>query len=167
MRPDLLIHRWVSPREGVLAEISGPASADGVRRLAVASVDLVESVLTGAATMKLYSDQLYRGNFNDIGYGWDRGPGATVASMVPDAGVNNMCDLVNLATWNFSAINSGKQTATTEVRARSPSPATRRAAATPGTRSVAASRRRSSSGTIATSPARSARTTRSSRRRSG
>jgi hypothetical protein len=35
--------------------------------------------------------------------------------MVPDAGVNNACDLVNLSTWNFSAINSGKQTATTEV----------------------------------------------------
>ncbi len=115
MRPDLLVHRWVSPREGVLAEISGPASADGSTRLAVGSVDLVESVLTGAATMKLYSDQLYRGNFNDINYGWDRGPGAAVSSMVPDAGVNNACDLVNLATWNFSAITTGKQTATTET----------------------------------------------------
>lgn len=115
MRPDLLIHRWVSPREGVLAEISGPASADGGARLAVGSVDLVESVLTGAATMKLYADQLYRGNFNDINYGWDRGPGAAVSSMVPDAGVNNACDLVNLATWNFSAITTGKQTATTET----------------------------------------------------
>jgi hypothetical protein len=65
--------------------------------------------------MKLYSDQLYRGNFIDINYGWDRGPGVAVSSMVPDAGVNNACDLVNLATWNFSAITSGKQTATTET----------------------------------------------------
>jgi hypothetical protein len=115
MRPDLLIHRWVSPREGVLVEISGPASADGATRLSVGSVTVVQNVVTAAATMKLYSDQLYRGNFTDINYGWDRGPGAAVSSMVPDAGVNNACDLVNLSTWNFAAITSGKQTATTET----------------------------------------------------
>jgi hypothetical protein len=105
----------VSPREGVLASISGPASSDGKSRLSVDSAEVVETVLSGAATMKLYSDQLYRGNFTDLQYGWDRGPGVAVSSMVPDAGINNMCDLVNLSTWNFSAINSGKQTATTEV----------------------------------------------------
>jgi hypothetical protein len=114
MRPDLLIHRWVSPREGVLATISGPASADGHTRLAVGPVEIVDSVLNAAA-MKLYSDQLYRGNFTDINYGWDRGPNATVQSMVPDPGIANMCQLAALDTWNFSAINSGKQTATTEV----------------------------------------------------
>jgi hypothetical protein len=114
MRPDLLIHRWVSPREGVLVTISGAASADGKTRLSVGPVEIVDSVLNAAAT-KLYSDQLYRGTFTDINYGWDRGPGVAVSAMVPDAGINNACDLVNLSTWNFSAINSGKQTATTEV----------------------------------------------------
>lgn len=115
MRPETLIHRWVSPREGVIATISGPASTDGRSRQSVGSAEIVVNVLSGAATMKLYSDQLYRGNFTDINYGWDRGPGAAVSSMVPDAGVNNACDLVNLATWNFSAITTGKQTATTEA----------------------------------------------------
>jgi hypothetical protein len=114
MHPDLLIHRWVSPREGVLAEISGPATSDGGRRFSVGSITVVDSV-NSAATMKLYADQLYRGTYTDINYGWDRGPGAPVSSMVPNAGVNNACDLVNLSTWNFSAINSGKQTATTEA----------------------------------------------------
>ena len=115
MRPDLLIHRWVSPREGVLAEIAGPASADGRSRLSVSSIEVVETVLSGAATMKIYADQMYRGAGVDIKYGFDKGTGTTVSSLVPDAGVNNICDLVNLPTWNFSGATTGQQTATTET----------------------------------------------------
>ena len=115
MRPDVVIHRWVSPREGVLAEVSGPASADGRTRLAVDSITMVEKVLTGAATMKLYADQLYRGNFVDVKYGYDKGVGTPVSSLVPDPGVSNICDLVNLPTWDFSGVTTGQQAATTET----------------------------------------------------
>ncbi len=115
MRPEALIHRWVSPRNGVIATISGPASADGRSRLAVDSISIVEKVLTSAATLKLYADQLYRGTFVDVKYGFDKGVGTPVSSLVPDAGINNICDLVNLNTWNFSGVTTGQQTATTEV----------------------------------------------------
>ena len=119
MRPEALIHRWVSPLEGVIATISGPPTADGRSRLSVGSVQIVESVLSGASTLKLYADQLYRGTFTDLKYGVDRGPGVAVSAMVPDAGVNNVCDLVNLNTWNFSGDTvtspNAKQTATTEA----------------------------------------------------
>lgn len=115
MRPDTLIHRWVSPREGVIAAISGPASADGRTRLGVASIEFVERVLSGAATLKIYADQLYRGLFTDVKYGINKGTGTAVSSLVPDAGVNNMCDLINLNTWNFSGVTTGQETATTET----------------------------------------------------
>jgi len=118
-RPEALIHRWVSPRDGVLATISGPASADGRTRLAVDSVTIVEKVLTSAATLKMYADQIYRGAFTDLKYGFDRRGSDVnplpVSSLVPDAGINNICDLVNLDTWNFSGITTGQQTATTET----------------------------------------------------
>ena len=109
---ELLIHRWVSPREGILVEV--------VRRgQAIDRIEFVESVSGGAATLKIYADQLYRGTYTDIKYGYDR-RGSTVAafpvpSLVPDAGVNNICDLVNLNTWNFSSSTSGEETATTQT----------------------------------------------------
>ncbi len=117
MRPDLVIHRWVSPHQGVLAEISGPASADGRTRLAVGSVDVVENVLSGAADLKLYADQLYRGSLVDVKYGYDKAAGTPVAvsSLVPDPGINNICDLVNLSSWDFSGTTTGGETATTDT----------------------------------------------------
>ncbi len=119
MRPEALIHRWVSPREGVLATISGPASADGRTRLDVEAITIVEKVGTGAATMKIYADAIYRGAFTDVKYGIDkRGSAADpvpVSALVPDAGINNICNLVDLDTWNFSGITTGQQTATTET----------------------------------------------------
>jgi hypothetical protein len=119
MRPEALVYRWVSPREGVVATISGPVSADGRTRLAVDSVSIVGKVLTSAATLKMYADQIYRGAFTDLKYGFDkRGSDVNplpVSSLVPDAGINNICDLVALNTWNFSGITTGQQTATTET----------------------------------------------------
>src|SRR5262245_6443104 len=64
MRPETLLHRWVGTREGVLAEISGPVAAGGRTRLAVDRIEIAQTVLS-AATLKMYSDQLYRGNLTD------------------------------------------------------------------------------------------------------
>lgn len=115
LRPDALIHRWVSPRGGVLAEVSGPASTDGRTRLNISSVSVVESVLSGASTLKVYADQLYPGTYIDIKYGWNKGAGTTPAQLVPNPGINNVCDLVNLDSWDFSGVNSGQETASTDV----------------------------------------------------
>jgi hypothetical protein len=115
MRPEALVHRWVSPTDGVIATISGPASADGRGRLAVDSIAIVEKVVTSAATTRIYADQLYRGTFTDLKYGWDKGVGTPVSSMVPNPGISNMCQLVALDTWDFSGVTSGNQTATTET----------------------------------------------------
>jgi hypothetical protein len=119
MRPERLLHRWVSPREGVLVELSGPAATDGRTRLTIDRIELVEKVLSGASTMKLYADSIYPGTYIDIKYGYDkRGADPNpvpVSALVPDAGVNNICDLVNLPAWNFSGVNSGQETATTDA----------------------------------------------------
>jgi hypothetical protein len=115
MRAESLAHRWVSPREGVIAEVEGPPATDLRSRASIASITLVDRVIYGAATMTIYADQIYRGDYVDLKYGWDKGTGTPVSSMVPDPGINNICDLVNLNTWNFSSTTSGNQTATTEV----------------------------------------------------
>ncbi len=116
---DRVIHRWVSPRKGVLAELSGPAEAGGKTRRAIVSIDTVTQVVSGAATLKVYSDQMYRALNLDIQYGWDvttgSPPSAPVSSLVPNAGINNMCDLVNLSTWDFSHATSGKDNVDTDV----------------------------------------------------
>jgi hypothetical protein len=115
MSPDVLIHRWVSTLEGVVAEVSGPASSDGTKRLSVDRVDVLDSIVAGAADLKIYTDQIYRATFTDIKYGYDRGVGTTVQSLVPNPGINNVCDLLNLTTWNFLRVNSGTETASTQV----------------------------------------------------
>lgn len=115
MRPEALIHRWINPQEGIVAEISGPLAGDGRTRASITSASVLDYVVTGAADLKLYADQVYRGTRTDILYGWDRGAGTTPGSLVPDPGINNACDLVNLSTWNFSGVNSGNDCATTDV----------------------------------------------------
>jgi hypothetical protein len=114
----VLIHRWIGTREGVLAEITGPVAADGRTRSGVDRIEVAQTVLS-AATLKVYSDQLYRGTYDGIKYGYDARGAATnplpVSSLVPDSGINNICDLVNLNTWNFSGISSGQETATTHT----------------------------------------------------
>lgn len=100
------LYRWVSPRKGILVE-----SGDG-------GTYVVDSV-SSAADLKIYADQLYRGLYTDIKYGYDaRGSAVNplpVSSLVPNPGINNICDLVNLNTWDFSAISSGQETATTNT----------------------------------------------------
>jgi Fibronectin type III domain len=115
MSPDVLIHRWVSTLEGIVAEVSGPASSDGTKRLSIDRVEVLDSIVAGAADLKIYSDQIYRSTFTDIKYGYDRGVGTTPQSLVPNPGIANACDLVNLTTWNFSGVNSGTETASTQV----------------------------------------------------
>ena len=109
--PDVLLHRWVDPRAGIVAEISGPASSSGTTRLEITEASVVDEVLFGAADLKIYSDEVEPGIYTDLKYGWDKGAGTTVASLVPNPGISNICDLVNLNTWNFSGTTTGAEVA--------------------------------------------------------
>jgi len=110
-RPDVLLHRWVDPRAGIVAEVEGPASSDGRQRLTIDRAWVTDEVVTGAADLRIYENQIDRGPFVDMLYGWDRGPGFAVPSLVPNPGIVNMCDLVNLSSWDFSTHTSGKEVA--------------------------------------------------------
>jgi Fibronectin type III domain len=98
-----LLHRFVDPRAGVVAEIARPAAAGGGP---ITEAVVVEQVLAGAATLKIYVDQLDTPAFTGISYGWDRGAGTTIASMTPQ-GYNTMGDLIAADTWDFSGNTSG------------------------------------------------------------
>jgi hypothetical protein len=102
--PDLLVYRWVDPRAGVVAQITST-------RLEIVEASVVDEVLFGAADLKIYSDELEPGIYTDLKYGWDKGASTTVASLVPNPGITNICDLVNLNTWNFSGTTSGTEVA--------------------------------------------------------
>jgi hypothetical protein len=113
--PEQLVYRWVDPRAGVVAEVSGPASADGGSRFVIDRASVVEEVVLGAADLKIYADQLARGAFVDVLYGWDRGPGIAPSALVPNPGIANMCDLVNLSSWDFSGNTTGQENASTST----------------------------------------------------
>jgi Fibronectin type III domain len=111
--PDRLLHRFIDPRAGVVAEISGPAGADGRDRIALGDAYVLETVLAGAADLRLYVADLWDVPFEAIAYGWDRGSGTTVASLTPAPNISTIGDLVALPTWDFS----GDTTGVTEVAA--------------------------------------------------
>lgn len=109
---DRVLHRWIDPRAGVVAETGGPAASDGRASLSLDGASAVENVITGAADLKIYVDQLDRTIFTDVLYGWDRGAGATIASMTPEA-YTTIGQLVAANSWNFSGNNTGTEVAAT------------------------------------------------------
>ncbi len=108
--PERLVHRFVDPRAGVVAEVSGPASADGRSRLSVDDAWVLDATLAGAADMKLYVDELQNGVYENVFYGWDRGLKTLVSELTPEA-YANIGALIAANTWDFSqnTITSGKQ----------------------------------------------------------
>jgi hypothetical protein len=111
--PDALLHRFVDPLAGVVAEISGPVSGDGRRRESVADAYLVEEVLAGAATLTIKFSELYSPVFSDISYFRDQGAGTTIASLTPTPGITTAGDLIALNSWDFSGNTSGTEVAAT------------------------------------------------------
>lgn len=102
--PECLVHRWIDPRAGVVAEVSRQPAGGGAGAITAAVV--LEQVLAGAATLKIYVEELDAPPFSGIAYGWDRGAGTTVASLTPQAHAT-MGDLIAADSWDFSSINSG------------------------------------------------------------
>ncbi len=134
-----LIHRWVDPRAGVVAEVAGPVSLDGTARLDVTSVSYVDEVLAGAADLKIYVDELEQPAFRDLLVGWNRREvcasgasegnactqesdctgatnncGAWVSSLTPDA-YATIGALVAADTWDFSGTTTGTEQNSTAV----------------------------------------------------
>ena len=104
----LVLHRWIDPLAGVVAETSGADSGDGRTNFTLDAASTVTEVITGAADMKIYIDQIDRPNFKDLLYGWDRGNGATVASLTPNA-YTTIGQLVAASSWDFSVNTSGSE----------------------------------------------------------
>ena len=106
-RPDVLIHRWIDPRAGVVAEVSGPASEDGVRRLEITSVSVVQEVLQGVVGLRLLPTDIRVPALTRVNYGFDRAgsPGATdpvPVSIIDPAGHLTIGGLIAAGSWDFS-----------------------------------------------------------------
>ena len=102
--PDRLIHRWISPLSGVVAEVSGPSSPDGRTRTVVSDAWVLDSVLSGDSLLKIYANELWGGTFQDISYGWDRGKGTPVYVLTtPPLPLNSTVGaLIAASSWDFS-----------------------------------------------------------------
>ncbi len=107
-----LVHRWIDPRAGVVAEVGGPADPSGTRRLGVDEARVLDEVLFGAATLKIYVDELDTPALTTIAWGYDKGPGALVSSMTPEA-YANIGALVAANSWDFSGVTSVSEIAST------------------------------------------------------
>jgi hypothetical protein len=113
--PDRFVHRWVDPKNGVVAEVSGRATADGRDRTFVDAAFVLDTVIEGAADTKLYANDLYGPVLTDLGYSRDRGAGTTIASLTPTPGVTTAGDLIAQSSWDFSGNTTGAEVAFTTV----------------------------------------------------
>ncbi|HYV20748.1 MAG TPA: fibronectin type III domain-containing protein [Verrucomicrobiae bacterium] len=128
--PDRLVHRFIDPRAGVVAEISGPASPDGRSRIAVTEASVADVVIAGAADLRLYVHDLWSTPFSDILLSRDRaapdhdsctgsgaplaccqgakqGPCTPVSAFTPVPGITTIGQLIALDSWDFSGITTG------------------------------------------------------------
>jgi len=105
---DMLVHRWIDSRLGVVAQIAGTASADGTGRIGVDSASVLDGGVDDAATMRLYVDQVEQPILGSLNLGYDRGEGITVAELLGnDENVVLMSDVIDLDYWDFSVNTSG------------------------------------------------------------
>jgi len=101
--PDTLLHRWVDPREGVVAEVWGPASRDGLTRLEVGGAAVVIETLVGQLGLRIYADDTDRDVYERLAYGFDRGP-VNISVLTPE-GYTTVGELVSASSWDFSQTN--------------------------------------------------------------
>jgi len=110
--PEAFVHRWVDPRDGVVAVISGPARADGKGREGVSSVSALDAVIEGASTLRISVSEITSPNFANATYGFDPGAGTAISTLDPN-GFANAGALVAADAWDFSGVTSGTQIAFT------------------------------------------------------
>lgn len=108
--PDKLVHRWVDRSAGVVAEVWGPVSSDGKRRLEIAGAAYAEDVTQRGPALKIFADEIDRPVFTRLNYGWDRGNGVAVSSLTP-AAPTTIGDLaLGASSWDFSGNNQSNST---------------------------------------------------------
>jgi len=118
--PDSVVHRWVDPRAGVVATVSGPASADFRNRSGIAEASFLDATIVGAADLVLYVDEIDVPSFTSVLYGWDidnpESPGsrALVRHLTPEQ-YATIGDLIAADTWDFSQNTAGTEIASTVV----------------------------------------------------
>jgi hypothetical protein len=111
--PDTLVHRWVDPLAGVVAEVRGPATLDGRSRSFVEEARVLESMLSGASTLKIHVSEIAADLFGELLFGFDVG-NTPVSSLDPNA-YATIGDLIASDEWDFSGITSGTEAAFTAV----------------------------------------------------
>lgn len=105
--PVALVHRFVDPRAGVVAEVSGPPANDGRTRAGVSTASFVDEVLAGAADLKIYVDQLATVPDGKVLYGIDLGAGSMISELTPEM-YATAGDLIAADTWDFSQNTTGE-----------------------------------------------------------
>jgi hypothetical protein len=106
-----LMHRWVDPRQGVVALAAGNSVVGGSARQQTDEAAILDTT-ADASNLKIYVDELNFPAFSTITYGWDRGDGTPVSDLIANnEGVTDMGDLVALDAWDFSNNSSGAESA--------------------------------------------------------
>ena len=101
----LLEHRWVEPREGVVARIWGPPAPGGRERLRIDGAEIVDGAIrtTRGPGLRIYSDQVVPEVFEKLTFGINLGADVPVDGLVATP-TPNIADLVALGAWDFSGI---------------------------------------------------------------
>jgi hypothetical protein len=130
-----IVYRWINNEVGVVAESRVPAGGGGP----VSGLDaqVLDAVIEGADTLRIYTSQLWSPPFSDVGYGWDRTPKtcsvttSTSCTKNADCPSGEFCsfpiasltspsyatmgDLLAPSTWDFSGNTSGNEFSGTTV----------------------------------------------------
>jgi hypothetical protein len=127
-------YRWISSLAGVVAEYHPGASGSTYPGPGAESY-VLDVVLDGASTLKIFSSQMFSPPLTDLGYGWDA-PGTCTSSGTP-CSIDSQCasgedcvknvstlttpsyasmgTLIAADTWNFSGDTSGTEMSSTFV----------------------------------------------------
>lgn len=95
-----LTHRWVDPRAGVVAEVSGPIATDGKTRTGVSDASVLDQVFRGQTPLKIFVDEIDFPIETRLTYGVDYGNPTAISSLT-DPSFADIGSLAAAGTWNF------------------------------------------------------------------
>ena len=101
-----LEHRWVEPRQGVVARVWGPPAPGGRERLRIDGAEIVEGTIetTRGPGLRIYSDEVVADVFTKFTLGINLGEDVPIDGLVPTS-TPTISDLVALGAWDFSGIS--------------------------------------------------------------
>ncbi|MBZ5638727.1 MAG: fibronectin type III domain-containing protein [Acidobacteriia bacterium] len=101
--PAVTLYRWVDPLVGVVAETGGVSPAGAM---------VLEKAISGAADLRIYVDQLWRGTYSGLNYGWDPGVGVSLSALTAQHYATE-ADVASASSWDFSVTTAGTEVAST------------------------------------------------------